>query len=122
MTTTPVREGGLHPRIQHHLQQAGLIGALTEVTTPRFQKFLLQPKFILRNGWLLDPEVNIDQREVRTYVLGTPANHEHPQTVGQRLEINRAKRQATLSTYAAEKVQTIRFDMSTMQVIDNELN
>ena len=115
--------GALHPKFRARLKEASLFGAFTEVTTPRFHKYLLQPKHILRNGWLLDPGMELGQRQVRAYVLGDVSPTEgKPNGVGQRLEINREKREATLLTFVADQKQTIRFDMSRMEVIDNRLN
>ncbi len=122
-TATDNEAGAIHPRFRARLREASLFGAFTEVTTPRFHKYLLQPKHILRNGWLLDPTMELDQRSVRAYVLGdTQATEEKPNAVGQRLEIDRHKRQATLMTFFADQKQTIRFDMTSMEVIDNRLN
>lgn len=115
-------QGAVHPRLQDRLKEAHLFGAFTEVTGGRFHKYLLQPKHFLRNGWLLDPNMSLDQREVRVYVLGETPSEENPQAVGQRLEIDRTKREATLSTYFADRCQTIRFDMTAMTVVENWMN
>ncbi len=115
-------QGAVHPRFQARLKEASLFGAFTEVNGGRFHKYLLQPKYFLRNGWLLDPALSLEQREIRAYVLGNAPTEENPQAVGQRLEINRTKREAILSTYFADRCQTIRFDMTDMQVISNSLN
>ncbi len=115
--------GAIHPKFRARLREASLFGAFTEVTTPRFHKYLLQPKHILRNGWLLDPNMELEQRSVRAYVLGDTSGYEEkPDAVGQRLEIDRQKREATLLTFCADQRQTIRFDMTSMEVIDNRLN
>jgi hypothetical protein len=114
--------GALHPKFRARLKEASLFGAFTEVTTTRFHKYLLQPKHILRNGWLLDPGMELDQRSVRAYVLGDVSADDKPDAVGQRLEIDRQKREATLMTFVADQKQVIRFDMTSMQVIDNRLN
>lgn len=122
-TVTDNEAGALHPKFQARLREANLYGAFTEVTTPRFHKYLLQPKHILRNGWLLDPDLELSQRQIRAYVLGlsTP-DEENPNAIGQRLEIDRQKREATLMTFYAGQKQVIRFDMAAMEVIDNRLN
>lgn len=122
-TVTDNEVGALHPKFRARLREASLFGAFTEVTTPRFHKYLLQPKHILRNGWLLDPTLELDQRSVRAYVLGdSQRGGEKTNAVGQRLEIDRHKREATLMTFFADQKQTIRFDMTSMEVIDNRLN
>ena len=115
-------QGAVHPRLQARLKEASLFGAFTEVNGGRFHKYLLQPKHFLRNGWLLDPSLSLEQREVRAYILGHTPSEENPQAIGQRLEIDRTKREATLSTYFANRCQTIRFDMTVMEVISNSLN
>lgn len=115
-------QGAVHPRFQLQLKQANLFGAFTEVNGGRFHKYLLQPKHFLRNGWLLDPNMALDQRELRVYVLGERPSRDNPRAVGQRLEIDRTKREAVLSTYFADHCQTIRFDMTAMEVISNSLN
>lgn len=115
-------EGAVHPTFSNKLREANLFGAFTEVSTPRFQKYILQPKHFLRNGWLLDPELEVNQRSVRAYILGDfPANPENSNSVGQRLEINRKSRRATLLTNCAAHQQTIEFDLATMEVTKNEL-
>ena len=114
--------GSVHPRLTARLKNANLFGAFTGVETPRFQKYLLQPKHILRNGWLLDPNMELGQRSVRAYVLGEqPKNDNDSQAVFQRLEINRDERVATLSTSCLQQSQTIKFDMTTMEVVENLL-
>lgn len=122
-TATSNEAGAIHPKFQARLREASLFGAFTEVTTPRFYKYLLQPKHILRNGWLLDPSLSLDQRSVRAYILGDiEQTEEKPNAVGQRLEIDRQKREATLLTFFADQRQIIRFDMNSMEVIENSLN
>ncbi len=125
MKTSPPAQynnGAVHPKFSAKLREANLFGAFTEVTTPRFHKYLFQPKHILRNGWLLDPELELGQRSVRAYVLGElPGNEENSNTVGQRLEIDRQSRMATLKTFVAEQSQTIKFDMTNLEVVENSL-
>lgn len=117
-----IQDGALHPKFSNKLREANLFGAFTELTTPRFQKYLLQPKHFLRNGWLLDPELELNQRSVRAYVLGDfPANPENSNSIGQRLEINRKERKATLKTQSVSQSQTIEFDMATMEVVKNRI-
>ncbi len=116
--------GAVHPRLSERLREANLMGAFTEVTTPRFTKYLLQPKHILRNGWLLDPDLELGQRSVRSYVLGDlPKDDSEAETaVGQRLEIDRERRVATLETYCESQSQTIEFDMTSFTVLANRLS
>lgn len=116
------KEGALHPKFSNKLREQNLFGAFTELTTPRFQKYLLQPKHFLRNGWLLDPELELNQRSVRAYVLGDfPANPDNSNSIGQRLEINRKERKAVLETNSVNQSQTIEFDLTTMEVTKNEI-
>ena len=117
-----IQEGAVHPKFSNKLRQANLFGAFTELTTPRFQKYLLQPKHFLRNGWLLDPNLELNQRSVRAYILGDfPANPDNSNSIGQRLEINRSERKATLKTQSPTQSQTIEFDLTTMEVVKNEI-
>jgi hypothetical protein len=110
----------LHPKFCNKLREASLFGAFTELATPRFQKYVLQPKHFLRNGWLLDPELELNQRSVRAYVLGDfPSNPDNSNSVGQRVEINRKNRKATLKTNCASQSQTIEFDLTTMEITKN---
>lgn len=112
--------GAVHPNFSAKLKEASLFGAFTEVSTPRFHKYLFQPKHILRNGWLLDPDLELGQRSVRAYILGDlPTQEDNSNTLGQRLEIDRQNRTATLQTYVAEQSQTIKFDMTSLEVIEN---
>lgn len=114
--------GSVHPRLTARLKSASLFGAFTGVESPRFQKYLLQPKHILRNGWLLDPEMELGQRSVRAYILGEqPKNDNDSQAVFQRLKIDREQRVATLETSCLQQSQTIKIDMTTMEVVENEL-
>ncbi len=116
-------EGALHPKFSSKLRDANLFGAFTELTTARFQKYVLQPKHFMRNGWLLDPELELNQRSVRAYVLGDfPANPNNSNSIGQRVEINRKERRATVKTNSASQSQTIEFDLTTMEVTKNEIS
>lgn len=116
-------EGTLHPKFTTKLREASLFGAFTELSTPRFQKYVLQPKHFLRNGWLLDPELELNQRSVRAYVLGEfPTNPDNSNSIGQRVEINRKERVAKLETKYANQRQTIEFDLTSMQITRNEIS
>lgn len=113
-------ESALHPKFSNKLREANLFGAFTELSTPRFQKYVLQPKHFLRNGWLLDPDLELNQRSVRAYVLGDfPTNPDNSNSIGQRVEINRRDRKATLKTESATQSQTIEFDLTTMEITKN---
>lgn len=116
-------EGALHPKFSAKLKEANLFGAFTEITTSRFQKYLLQPKHFLRNGWLLDPNLELNQRSVRAYILGDfPANPQNSNSIGQRVEINRHERRATIRTESVQHRQVIEFDLTTMEVTRNEIS
>lgn len=120
--TDNVHEGAVHPKFTNKLREANLFGAFTEVSTARFQKYVLQPKHFLRNGWLLDPELELNQRSVRAYILGDfPSNPDNQNGIGQRVEINRRDRRATVRTNYANQCQTIEFDLTTMEVTKNEI-
>lgn len=116
-------DGTLHPKFSVKLREANLFGAFTELSTPRFQKYVLQPKHFLRNGWLLDPDLELNQRSVRAYVLGEfPTNPDNSNSIGQRIEINRKERVATLETNYANQRQTIQFDLTNMEITKNEIS
>ena len=116
-------EGALHPKFCTKLREASLFGAFTELSTPRFQKYLLQPKHFLRNGWLLDPDMELNQRSIRAYVLGDfPTNPDNSNSIGQRVEINRKDRMATVKTNCANQCQTIEFDLTTMEITKNQIS
>lgn len=111
--------GKVHARLANRLKDAGLFGALTEVSSARFMKYVMQPKHIMRNGWLLAPDLELDQSDTRAYVLGTQPTEDRPLAVGQRLVLDRTKRVATLLTYAQDSIQEIQVDMQSMQVLEN---
>jgi hypothetical protein len=116
-------EGTLHPKFSTKLREANLFGAFTELSTKRFQKYVLQPKHFLRNGWLLDPNLELNQRSVRAYVLGEfPTNPDNSGSIGQRVVINRKDRVAKLETNYANQTQTIEFDLTSMEVTSNEIS
>ncbi len=116
-------EGTLHPKFSNKLREANLFGAFTELSTKRFQKYVLQPKHFLRNGWLLDPNLELNQRSVRAYVLGEfPTNPDNGASIGQRVVINRKDRVAKLETNYANQTQTIEFDLTSMEVTSNEIS
>ncbi|MEW6282272.1 MAG: hypothetical protein AB1758_26940 [Candidatus Eremiobacterota bacterium] len=104
------------------LKQAGLFEALTEVYSPRFRKYMKQPKHILRHGWLLAPDIEMDETGLRAYVLGDqPGNDGAPRGIGQRLIIDRTRRVAILFTYGQGEIQEIRVDLDTSRVVDNRM-
>lgn len=111
--------GRVHPRLAQRLRERNLFGALTEVGSSRFLKYVMQPKMILRNGWLLDPTMELEQSEVRAYLLSPSLSS--TTSIGQRLVIDRSARQATLHTFSPELTQEIRVDMETMQVVENRV-
>ncbi len=106
--------GRVHPRLGERLKDASLFGAVSEIGSPRFLKYVMQPKSILRNGWLLDPDLALEQSEVRAYVLRAAG-------VTQRLVLDRQNRQALVHTFSAELSQEIRVDMETLQVVENRV-
>lgn len=106
--------GRVHPRLTERLRDASLFGAVSEIGSPRFLKYVMQPKQILRNGWLLDPDLALEQSEVRAYVLRAAG-------VTQRLVLDRQNRQALVHTFTAELSQEIRVDMESLQVVENRV-
>lgn len=111
--------GKIHPKLAGRLRDARLFGCLTEVNSSRFMKYVMQPKHILRNGWLLAPDLELDQSDLRAYVLGSEPAEGRSNPVGQRLVIDRNRRVATLFTYVQESMQEIRVDLESMDVLEN---
>lgn len=122
LETDNAPDGTLLPKFCNKLREANLFGAFTELSNKRFQKYVLQPKHFLRNGWLLDPTMELNQRTVRAYVLGDfPTNPENGASIGQRVIINRQDRIAKLETNYNNQTQTIEFDLTSMEVTKNEV-
>lgn len=110
----------LNPVLFEELKKARLFGAVTDTRSSKFVKFLMQPKTILRNGWLLDPNVELGQRSERSYIIGSqPGETRNP--LGQKLTINRAQRRAILKTYIEDKVQEISVDLESFKVVENQV-
>ena len=109
----------VHPELVSQLKSAHLFGAFTDVSTPRFFKFLMQPKAIIRNGWLLDPGTEVEQSQTRSYLL---RNQPTEEAVTQRLVIDRSNRTATLVTSSSDRSQEIQVDMQSFQVLSNQLH
>jgi hypothetical protein len=107
-------ESGVHPKLARRLRDARAYGALLDVHAPRFVRFLMQPRAITRNGWLVDPQMNLEQSSERTYILPVQGDR-----LGQRLRIDRLERKAHLHTYAEGAEQEITVDMESMAVLDN---
>jgi hypothetical protein len=106
--------------LEHELKDSGLMGTFVEVGSPRFIKFLLQPKLIMRSGWLLDPQIEVSQPEVRAYVLRSP--HDVDKTgVLQQLVIYRNQRRAELITQGNFFRQSIQVDLQTFDVLSNSV-
>ena len=109
-------ESGVHPKFALRLREARAFGALLDVRAPRFVRFLMQPRAITRNGWLVDPDLNLEQTQERSYILPVPVRG-----LGQRLVIDRAERKAHLHTYAEGAEQEITVDLESMTVLENRI-
>ena len=108
--------------LSNRLKSAGLFEALTEVHSPRFRKYMKQPKHILRHGWLLAPDIEMDETGLRAYVLGEqPGSDGQTRGIGQRLIIDRNRRVAILFTYGNGEIQEIRVDIDSSKVVDNRM-
>ena len=113
-------EGRVCEELVEDLRQSGLVGTFVEVGGPRFIKFLLQPKLIMRSGWLFDPVTELGQSDFRAYVLR--ASHDFDKTgVLQQLRIDRNARKATLVTQGNQRCQTIEVDLQTFEVLSNSV-
>lgn len=123
MTSEPSSEtisGRVHPELEEDLRGSGLMGTFFEVGSPRFIKFLLQPKLVMRSGWLLDPKIEFGQPEVRAYVL----RHSHDfekEGILQQLIIFRNKRRAQLVTQGSSLRQVIEVDLQSFEVMSNSV-
>jgi len=110
--------GKVSNELEEELRQSGLMGPFLDVTSPRFIKFLLQPKLIMRSDWLFDPQHEVNEREVRAYVLRAPHDFDK-QGVLQQLVIDRNQRKATLVTQGTTLCQFIEVDMGSFEVLAN---
>jgi len=113
-----VLSGKVNNELEEELRHSGLMGPFLDVTSPRFIKFLLQPKLIMRSDWLFDPQHEVTEREVRAYVLRAPHDFEK-EGVLQQLIIDRNQRKASLVTQGANKRQTIEVDLRSFEVLAN---
>ncbi|MFN8613016.1 MAG: hypothetical protein U0931_36090 [Vulcanimicrobiota bacterium] len=114
-----VLSGKVSNELEEELRQSGLMGPFLDVTSPRFIKFLLQPKLIMRSDWLFDPQHEVNEREVRAYVLRAPHDFEK-EGVLQQLIIDRTQRKATLVTQGASRRQSIEVDLRSFEVLANQ--
>jgi len=115
---TPVLSGKVSGLLEEELKSSGLMGTFLDVASPRFIKFLLQPKLIMRSDWLIDPVTEVDQAEVRAYVLRSPHDTEK-EGVLQQLIIDRTRRKAILVTQGTHSRQSIEVDLQTFEVLSN---
>lgn len=113
-----VLSGKVSNELEEELRQSGLMGPFIDVTSPRFIKFLLQPKLIMRSDWLFDPQHEVSEREVRAYVLRAPHDFEK-EGILQQLIIDRTQRKASLVTQGTTRVQTIEVDLRSFEVLAN---
>ncbi len=94
--------GRVRPDFARALREAGLHGAIIEIPSSRFIRYIMQPKHLLRDGWLLARGLQLEQKFLRAYELGRGAR------VGQRLTIDRDAREATLLTHDTYQTQVIK--------------
>lgn len=113
-----VLSGKVSHELEEDLRQSGLMGPFLDVTSPRFIKFLLQPKLIMRSDWLFDPQHEVSEREVRAYVLRAPHDFEK-EGVLQQLIIDRNQRKAILMTQGSTRRQSIEVDLRSFEVLAN---
>ena len=110
-------ESNVAPSLARRLKEAGVFAALLDVRAPRFVRFLMQPRTITRNGWMVDPEMELEQSRQRSYVL--QVGSAPVESLGQRLCIDREERRAHLYTYAAGARQHIVVDLESLAVLEN---
>lgn len=116
-----VLSGRVNQQLAEELNASGLMGSFLEVGSPRFIKFLLQPKLIMRSGWLYDPQTEVVQAEMRNYVLRA-SNDFEKNGVLQQLVIDRNQRKATLITQGSVTRQTIEVDLQSFEVVSNSVS
>lgn len=112
--------GKVNPVLVEELQASGLLGSFLDVASPRFIKFLLQPKLIMRSGWLYDPQSDVVQAEIRTYVLRSSQDFEK-EGILQQLVIDRNQRKASLITQGQSLRQCIEVDLQSFDVMSNSV-
>ena len=113
-------EGTLHPVLHSQFLQEGLHEAILDSRCPRLTKFILKPVSIMRNGWLLDPDLDTRQCDRRTYILPSLPQKERP-FVGQKLEIDRGHHRATLTSLGDSLVQKITLNLETFEVLEQSV-
>ena len=117
---TPLLSGKINNELVEELRGSGLMGTFLDVSSPRFIKFLLQPKLIMRSDWLFDPQTEVNQSEVRAYVLRS-AHDFDKEGVLQQLIIDRTQRKASLITQGASSRQLIEVDLRSFEVLSNSV-
>jgi hypothetical protein len=115
---TPVLSGKITGDLEDDLKHSGLMGPFLDVSSPRFIKFLLQPKLIMRSDWLFDPQQEVTQHDVRAYVLRAPHDFDK-EGVLQQLIIDRTQRKARLITQGTSLRQAIEVDLRSFEVLSN---
>jgi len=65
----------------------------------------------------IDPQLNLEQTQERSYILPVSGNG-----LGQRLVIDRAERKAHLHTYAEGAEQEITVDLESLAVLENRFS
>lgn len=110
--------GKVTAELEADLRESGLMGAFLEVSSPRFIKYLLQPKLVMRSGWLLDSHQELGRRETRAYVLRNSHDFED-EGVLQQIVIDRTNRKARLITQGKTLRQVIEVDLQSFEVLSN---
>ena len=95
------------------LKRGGLLSALVNLKSNRLWKYLRQPQLLLYDGWKLTPDCAIDRLSPRSYMLGD--GH----TMGQQLVLDRTNSLATLRTFVRVRVQEIKVDLSSGEILSN---
>jgi hypothetical protein len=107
----------LHPLLHSQFLQEGLQEAILDAHCPRLMKFILKPVSIMRNGWLLAPDLVTEQNKSRAYILPSQPHKDRP-FIGQRLEIHRPEHRAVLISFGDTLIQRITLDLNTFTVVE----
>lgn len=106
--------------LRARLSRAGLDAAIGDLRAAWKRHLLTQPRWLLRNGWKLDPDIDPGREGPVRYYLGhLHAGQDRP-LVGQVLTLHARRKWARLATVWGKHLQVIGLDLETGQVLENE--
>ncbi len=108
----------IEQQIIDQLHQADLFGVLQDTASSKFMRYVMQPQTLMKNGWLIDPALDISQRSRRSYIIGQIPDLADG-AMGQRLIIDRDERKVVLITYTPEITDTKIVDLATFEILDS---